>query len=150
MAATKARAAAPDMLMKSLRLSSTSAPIATRWFAFAALALSFLILSPIAFHSKFPLVFYRFDGIYLLIAAVMQKMWSVSDWYFTSNPLQGIGGLELPQHVLTDPALWLAAHLPESIGLTVVMTFYAALLAATICWLAIRVRMAPLPTIFVP
>src|SRR5712691_3167410 len=123
MAATKARAAAPDMLMKSLRLSSTSAPIATRWFAFAALALSFLILSPIAFHSKFPLVFYRFDGIYLLIAAVMQKTWSVSDWYFTSNPLQGIGGLELPQHDLIDPGLWRAAHLPASIGPTVAMTF---------------------------
>ena len=28
------------------------------------------------------------------------------------------------------------------------MTFYAGLLAATICWLATRLRMAPLPTIF--
>ncbi|SRR5712691_3834444 len=70
---TQTESSAPDMLMKFLRLSSTSAPIATRWFAFAALALSFLILSPIAFHSKFTLIFYRFDGIYLLIAAVMQK-----------------------------------------------------------------------------
>jgi len=47
----------------------------------------------------------------------------VSDWYFTSNPLQGIGGLELPQHDLIDPGLWRAAHLPASIGPTVAMTF---------------------------
>jgi hypothetical protein len=120
---------------------------ATPQFGFAALAISLLILSPIAFHSKSPLVFYRFDGIYLLIAAVMQKTWSVSDWYFTSNPLQGIGGLELPQHNLMDPALWLTAHLPASIGPTVAMTFYAVLLAAIICWLATRLGMAPLPTI---
>jgi hypothetical protein len=120
----------------------------TRQFGFAALAISLLILSPVAFHSKFPLVFYRFDGTYLLITAMMQKAWAVSDWYFTSNPLQGIGGLELPQHNLIDPALWLVAHLPASIGPTAAMTFYAALLAATICWLATRLRMAPLPTIF--
>jgi hypothetical protein len=120
----------------------------TRQFGFAALAISLLILSPIAFHSKSPLVFYRFDGTYLLIAALMQKMWSVSDWSFTSNPLQGIGGLELPQHNLMDSALWLAAHLPASIGPTAAMTFYAALLAATLCWLATRLRMAPLPTVF--
>ena len=120
---------------------------ATRQFGFAALAISLLILSPVAFHSKTPLVFYRFDGTYLLIAAVVQKMWSVSDWSFTSNPLQGIGGLELPQHNLMDPGLWLAAHLPASIGPTAAMTFYAALLAATIFWLAGRLGMAPLPTI---
>src|SRR5436190_1166798 len=106
----------------------------TRQFGFAVLAISLLILSPIAFHSKIPLVFYRFDGTYLLIAAVMQKTWSVSDWFFTSNPLQGIGGLELPQHNLIDPALWLVAHLPASTGPTAAMTFYAAFLAATICW----------------
>jgi hypothetical protein len=120
----------------------------TRQFGFAALAVSLLILSSVAFHSKFPLVFYRFDGTYLLIAAVMQKAWSVSDWDFTSNPLQGIGGLELPQHNLIDPALWLVAYLPASMGPTAAMTFYAALLAATICWLATRLRMAPLPSIF--
>jgi hypothetical protein len=120
----------------------------TRQFGFAALAVSLLILSPIAFHSKFPLVFFRFDGTYLLITAVMQKAWAVSSWFFTSNPLQGIGGLELPQHNLIDPALWMVAHLPASIGPTAAMTFYAALLAATICWLATRLRMAPLPTIF--
>ena len=136
------------MTMKSLRPSSTLAAIATRRFAFAALTLSFLILSPIVFHSKFPLVFYRFDGIYLLITAVMQKTWSVSDWYFTSNPLQGIGGLELPQHNLIDPGLWLVARLPASIGPTAAMTFYAAVLAAIICWLGTRLGMAPLPTIF--
>jgi hypothetical protein len=93
----------------------------TRRFGFAALAISLLILSPVAFHSKFPLVFYRFDGTYLLITAVMQKAWAVSDWFFTSNPLQGIGGLELPQHNLIDPALWLVAHLPASIGPTAAM-----------------------------
>jgi hypothetical protein len=120
----------------------------TRQFGFAALAISLLILSPVAFHSKFPVVFYRFDGTYLLITAVMQKAWAVSEWYFTSNPLQGIGGLELPQHNLIDPALWLAAHLPASIGPTAAMTFYAALLAATICWLATRLRLTPLSTIF--
>jgi hypothetical protein len=120
----------------------------TRQFGFAALAISLLILSPIAFHSKIPLVFYRFDGTYLLIASLMQKVWSVSDWFFTSNPLQGIGGLELPTHNLMDPALWLTAHLPVSIGPTAAMTFYAVLLAATIFWLATRLGMAPLPTIF--
>jgi len=107
-----------------------------------------LILSPIAFHSKSPLVFYRFDGTYLLVAAVMQKAWSVSDWYFTSNPLQGIGGLDLPQHILIEPGLWLTAHLPASIGPTAAMTFYALLLAVSIFWLATRLGMAPLPTIF--
>jgi hypothetical protein len=120
----------------------------TRRFGLAVLAISLLTLSPVAFQSKFPLVFYRFDGTYLLITAVMQQAWSVSDWFFTSNPLQGIGGMELPQHNLIDPALWLVAHLPASIGPTAAMTFYAALLAATICWLATRLRMAPLPTIF--
>jgi hypothetical protein len=120
----------------------------TRQFGFAALAISLLILSPIAFHSKSPLVFYRFDGTYLLVAAVMQKAWSVSDWYFTSNPLQGIGGLDLPQHILIEPGLWLTAHLPTSIGPTAAMTFYALLLAVSIFWLATRLGMAPLPTIF--
>jgi hypothetical protein len=120
----------------------------TRQFGFAALAISLLILSPIAFHSKSPLVFYRFDGTYLLVAAVMQKAWSVSDWYFTSNPLQGIGGLDLPQHILIEPGLWLTAHLPASIGPTAAMTFYALLLAVSIFWLATRLGMAPLPTIF--
>ena len=134
--------------MKPLTPPSVLSSIGLRQFGFAALAISLLILSPIAFQSKFPLVFYRFDGTYLLITAMMQKAWSVSDWYFTSNPLQGIGGLELPQHNLIDPALWLMAHLPASIGPTAAMTFYAALLAVSICWLATRLGMAPLPTIF--
>jgi len=90
--------------MRSSRLRSMLASKATHQFGFSALAISLLILSPIAFHSKFPLVFYRFDGIYLLIASLMQKIWSLSDWYFTTNPLQGIGGMELPQHNLIDPA----------------------------------------------
>ena len=120
---------------------------ASRQFAFAALAISLLILSPIAFYSKSPLVFYRFDGIYLLIAAAMQKVWSASNWYFTTNPLQGIGGLELPQHNLLDPALWLTAHLPASTGPTTAMTLYALLLAISIFWLASRLGMAPLPTV---
>jgi hypothetical protein len=120
----------------------------TRQFGFAALAISLLILSLVAFHSKVPLVFYRFDGTYLLIAAVIQKTWSVSDWYFTSNPLQGIGGLELPQHNLIDPGLWLTTHLPTSIGPTAAMTFYAVLLAVSIFCLATRLGMAPLPSIF--
>ena len=121
---------------------------ARRPFGFVALAISLLILSPVAFHSKSPLVFYRFDGASLLIMAAMQKTWSPSGWYFTTNPLQGIGGLELPQHNLIDPALWLTAHLPTSIGPTAAMTFYALLLAITIFWLATRLGMAPLPTIF--
>src|SRR5947209_1515496 len=134
--------------MTSSTVRSMLALKGTRQFGFAALAISLLILSPIAFYSKSPLVFYRFDGPYLLIASQMQKVWSVSDWFFTSNPLQGIGGLELPQHNLIDPALWLTAHLPVSIGPTAAMTFYAVLLAATIFWLATRLGMAPLPTIF--
>jgi hypothetical protein len=133
--------------MKSSPFASIFASMATRKFAFTVLALSLLILSPIAFHSKSPLVFYRFDGTYLLITAVMQKRWSVSDWYFSSNPLEGIGGLELPQHNLLDPGLSLAAQLSPSIGPTAAMTFYAALLAVSICWVATRLGLAPLPSL---
>ena len=93
------------------------------------------------------MVFYRFDGTYLLITAMMQKTWSVSQWYFGSNPLQGIGGLELPQQNLIEPGLWLAAHLPAFIGPTVAMTFYSALLACSICWLSLRLGLASLPSI---
>jgi hypothetical protein len=110
-----------------------------RRLTFAAFAVSLLALSPLAFHSKWPLVFFRFDGIFLLIFATIQKTWSIGGWDFTSNPLQGISGLELAQHsVLLDPALWLAVNLPPSIGPTVAMTLYAAMLAVTICWLGIR------------
>jgi hypothetical protein len=97
--------------------------------------------------NQLPLVFYRFDGTYLLITAEMQKKWSLGGWDFTSNPLQGVGGLELPQHNLYEPGLWLVAHLPPSIGPTAAMIFYAALLALSICWVCLRLGMAPLPTL---
>ena len=71
---------------------------------FMVFAISLLALSPIAFYFKLPLLFYRFDGTYLLILAHMQKTWASSPLAFVSNPLQGIGGLALPQHVLFDPA----------------------------------------------
>jgi hypothetical protein len=119
-----------------------------RWLGYFLFAISFSVLSFIAFQSKFPVVFYRFDGTYLLITAEMQKKWSISGWNFTGNPLQGIGGLELPQHNLLDPGLWLAAHLAPSIGPTVAMTFYATLLACSIFWLAARLGLAPLPRVF--
>ena len=144
---SRAYSAGP-IIMTYLRLPAMLALKGTHRFGFATFAISLLIISPIAFHSKSPLVFYRFDGIYLLITTVMQKTWSVSNWYFTSNPIEGIGGLELPQHNLIDPGLWLVAHLPPSIGPTAAMTFYAALLAVSICWLATRLGMAPLPTLF--
>jgi hypothetical protein len=66
---------------------------------YAIFAASLLPLSIIAVYSKAPLIFLRFDGIYVLILATMQEAWSTSYWSFTSNPLQGIGGLELPQHM---------------------------------------------------
>jgi hypothetical protein len=110
-----------------------------RRLTFAIFAASLLVLSPLAFQSKWPLVFYRFDGTYLLILSAMQQVWSLGGWDFTSNPLQGIGGLQLPQHtILLDPGLWLAVSLPPSIGPTAAMVFYAALLAITICWLGTR------------
>src|ERR1700730_16530364 len=115
-----------------------------RWLSYFLFAISLSVLSFIAFQSKFPVVFYRFDGTYLLITATMQKTWQVSQWYFGSNPLQGIGGLELPQHNLIEPGLWLAAHLPAFIGPTVAMTFYAVLLACSICWLSLRLGLASL------
>src|ERR1700730_13686943 len=144
---SRAYSAGP-IIMTYLRLPAMLALKGTHRFGFATLAISLLLISPIAFHSKSPLVFYRFDGIYLLITTVMQKTWAVSNWYFTSNPIEGIGGLELPQHNLIDPGLWLVAHLPPSIGPTAAITFYAALLAVSICWLAGRLGMPPLPTIF--
>ena len=119
-----------------------------RRLTFAIFAASLLVLSPLAFQSKWPLVFYRFDGIFLLIFATMQKTWSLGGWSFTSNPLQGIGGLELPQHtILLDPGLWLAVSLPPSIGPTVAMTFYAALLAVTTCWLGTRMGLDALTSV---
>ena len=119
-----------------------------RRLTFAIFTASLLVLSPLAFQSKWPLVFYRFDGIFLLIFATMQKTWSLGGWNFTSNPLQGIGGLELPQHtILLDPGLWLAVSLPPSIGPTAAMTFYAALLAVTTCWLGTRMGLDALTSV---
>ena len=100
--------------------------------------LSILILSLIAFHSKSPLVFFRFDGSQLLITAAMQRDWSIGGWLFTSNPLQGIGGAEHFQHNIIDPGSWLVAHLPPSIAPTLAMTFYALELGIAIGWLATR------------
>jgi hypothetical protein len=117
------------------------------YWGFAAFGISLLTLSPIAFHFKSPLVFYRFDGTYLLILARMQETWASSRLDFVSNPLQGIGGLALPQHVLLDPALWLTAHLSPMAGPVAGMTLYAAALAAAICWLAIRLCLTPTPAI---
>src|ERR1700689_3006058 len=96
----------------------------------AIFVIPLLILSLIAFYSKSPLVFFRFDGSQLLIMAAMQRDWGIGVWNFTSNPIKGIGGMDLPQHNLTDPSLWLAAHLPPSIGPVISMALYAVILAA--------------------
>jgi hypothetical protein len=120
----------------------------SRRLTFAMFAVSLLVLSPLAFQSKWPLVFYRFDGIFLLILATIQKTWSLGGWNFTSNPLQGIGGLELPQHtILLDPGLWLAVYLPPSIGPTAAMTYYAVLLAVATCWLGTRMGLDALTSV---
>ena len=115
--------------------------------SFVFFAISLLTLSSIAFHSKSPVIFYRFDGTYQLMMAATKKTWTVGPWSFTSNPLQGIGGLELPQHTLLEPGGWLAAYLPASIGPTVAMVFYATVLAVAICCLGLRLGMAPLAAI---
>jgi hypothetical protein len=118
-----------------------------RRLTFAIFAVSLLALSPIAFHSKSPLLFYRFDGTYALYVATMQKVWSIGGWNIGSNPLQGIGGMDVPWRALLDPGLWLVAQLPASIAQIVTMTFYAAELAIAIVWLAIRLGLEPLPTV---
>jgi len=118
-----------------------------RRLTFAIFAVSLLALSLIAFNSKSPLLFYRFDGTYLLYVATMQKIWSVGGWTIGSNPLQGIGGMDVPWRALLDPGLWLFAQLPPSIAQIVVMTFYAAELAIAIVWLATRLGLEPLPTV---
>ncbi len=110
-------------------------------------AVSLLALSPLAFHSKLPLLFYRFDGTYLLYVATMQKVWSIGGWNIGSNPLQGIGGMDVPWRASLDPGLWLVAQLSASIAQIVAMTFYAAELAIAIVWLAIRLGLAPLTTV---
>jgi len=118
-----------------------------RRLTFAIFAVSLLALSVIAFLSKSPLLFYRFDGTYVLYTATMQKVWSISGWNIGSNPLQGIGGMDVPWRALLDPVLWLVAHLPPSIAQIVAMTLYAAELAIAIVWLAVRLGLAPLPTV---
>lgn len=116
-----------------------STRIASRTFwSFTVFAISLLVLSPIAFYLKSPLVFYRYDGTFILILARMQEAWASSLLAFVTNPLQGIGGLALPQHALLDPGLWLTVHLSPVTGPVAAMTFYAALLAMAICWLATR------------
>src|SRR5262249_18321478 len=115
--------------------------------SFTAFAVSLLTLSPVAFYFKSPLVFYRFDGTYLLILARMQETWASSRLAFVSNPLQGIGGLALPQDNLLDPALWLTTLLSPVLGPVAAMTFYAAALAAAICWLAMRLGLGALAAI---
>src|SRR5262249_32603224 len=94
---------------------------AGRW-SLVTFAVSLLALSPLAFHSKSPLLFYRFDGTYLLVTATIQKIWSTGGWNIGSNPLQGIGGMDVPWRALLDPGLWLFAHLPASTGQIVAMT----------------------------
>jgi hypothetical protein len=112
------------------------------FWSFTAFAISLLALSPIAFYFKSPLVFYRYDGTFILILARMQEIWASSLLAFVSNPLQGIGGLALPQHALLDPGLWLTAHLSPVTGPVAAMTFYAASLAVAICWVGMRLGLA--------
>lgn len=87
----------------------------------ALFTVSLLILSLVAFYSKLPLVFFRFDGSQVLILAAIQRDWSIGGWYFTSNPMQGIGGFEIFQHNLIDPGTWLLAHLPPKIAPVIAM-----------------------------
>src|SRR5262245_6698464 len=115
-----------------------------RFKSIALFTVGLLVLSLIAFYSKSPLVFFRFDGSLVLIIAAIQRDWAVSNWDFTSNPLQGIGGLELFQHNLIDPGMWLVAHLPPSIAPVIAMTFYALQLAIVIAWLGARLGLRPL------
>jgi hypothetical protein len=115
--------------------------------AFAALIVSLLALSTIAFYSKSPLVFFRFDGTYLLICAAMEKTWAVGGLKFGSNPLQGLGGFGLFWHTLWEPGLWLVAHLPPWLAPTMAMTFYAAALAVTIYVLSLRLGLSELAAV---
>ncbi len=118
-----------------------------RRLGYAVFAASICLLSLIAFQTKWPLVFFRFDGAFLLILGAMQKTWSIGGWDFTTNPLQGLGGLELPQHNLAHPMMWLAVSLPPSIGPTVAMALYAVLLGGVTCWLGRRMGMHDLAAI---
>jgi hypothetical protein len=113
-------------------------------FVYAAFAISLLTLSPLAFYAKAPVVFYRFDGTFLLILAAMERTWAAHWWKLTTNPLQGLGGLALPQQALLDPGLLLTTQFSPSVGPVVAMVFYAAALALAICWLGARLGLAPL------
>jgi hypothetical protein len=119
---------------------------AGRW-SLVTFTVSLLALSPLAFHSKSPLLFYRFDGTYVLVTAIAQKIWSPPPWTIGNNPLQGIGGMDVPWRALLDPGLWLFAHLPASAGQIVAMTLYAAELAVAIVWLGTRLGLGLLPVI---
>jgi hypothetical protein len=110
-------------------------------------AVSLLALSPLAFHSKLPLLFYRFDGTHVLVTAITQKIWSSAPWTIGNNPLQGLGGMDMPWHALLDPGLWLFAHLPASTGQIAAMTLYAGELAVAIVWLGTRLGLGPLPVV---
>jgi hypothetical protein len=109
----------------------------------ALFTVSLLILSLVAFYSKLPLVFFRFDGSQVLILAAIQRDWSIGGWDFTSNPLQGIGGFEILQHNLIDPGTWLLAYLPPKIAPVLSMSFYALELAIAIGWLSVRLGLRP-------
>jgi hypothetical protein len=117
------------------------------YLTFAAFLGSLLTLSPLAFYSKSPLVFFRFDGTFLLIWAMMEKVWATGTFDFTSNPLQGLGGFGLFWHTQWEPGLWLAANLPAWIAPTAAMTFYAAALAVTICALGSRLGLSALSSV---
>jgi hypothetical protein len=119
---------------------------ACRW-SLVTFAVSLLALSALAFHSKSPVLFYRFDGTYLLVFATTQKIWSTGVWNIGNNPLQGIGGMDVPWRALLDPGLWLFAHLPTSTGRIVAMTLYAAELAVAIVWLGTRLGLGLLPAV---
>src|SRR5262249_46830912 len=118
-----------------------------RRLTFAIFAVSSLALTPLAFYSKLPLVFYRHDGTFLMTVAAMQKTWAITSWNITSNPLQGIGGLALPELALLDPSLWLTTELSASTGPVVAMTLYAAALAFAICWLGMRLGVGELSSV---
>ena len=118
-----------------------------RRLTFAIFAVSSLALTPLAFYSKLPLVFYRHDGTFLMTVAAMQRTWAITSWNITSNPLQGIGGLALPELALLDPSLWLTTELSASTGPVVAMTLYAAVLAFAICWLGMRLGLGELSSV---
>ncbi|PWT74100.1 MAG: hypothetical protein C5B46_04580 [Proteobacteria bacterium] len=119
----------------------------TRRWSLVAFAVSLLALSLLAFHSKSSLLFFRFDGTYLLVTAITQSIWTTDAWSIGINPLQGIGGMDVPWRALLDPGLWLAAHVPAPTGQIVAMTLYAAELAVAIVWLGTRLGLGLLASL---